>query len=45
MALNKKNLTNLFYIFAASHLIIWTLVPTLTNNNLAVVNGKLFHGR
>ena len=34
MALNKKNLTNLFYIFVATHLIIWTLVPTLTNNNL-----------
>ena len=34
MALNKKNLTYLLYIFAASHLIIWTLVPTLTNNNL-----------
>jgi len=34
MALNKKNLTNLLYIFATSHLIIWTLVPTLTNNNL-----------
>ncbi len=34
MALNKKNLTNLFYIFVTTHLIIWTLVPTLTNNNL-----------
>ena len=34
MALNKKNLTNLFYIFVTIHLIIWTLVPTLTNNNL-----------
>ena len=34
MALNKKNLTNLFYIFIIIHLIIWTLVPTLTNNNL-----------
>ena len=34
MALNKKNLTNIFYIFIASHLIIWTLVPALTNNNL-----------
>jgi len=34
MALNKKNLTNLFYIFVTSHLIIWTLIPTLTNNNL-----------
>ena len=34
MALNKKNLTNIFYIFIALHLIIWTLVPALTNNNL-----------
>ena len=31
---NKKNLNNLFYIFVTAHLIIWTLVPTLTNNNL-----------
>jgi len=30
MALNKKNLNNLFYIFVTAHLIIWTLVPTLT---------------
>ena len=34
MALNKKNLTNLFYIFISSHLIVWTLIPTFTNNNL-----------
>ena len=34
MALNKKSLTNLFYIFVTTHLILWTLVPTLTNNNL-----------
>ncbi len=36
MALNKKNLTNfnLLYIFLTTHLIIWILVPTLTNNNL-----------
>ena len=34
MALNKKNLNNLFYIFITSHLIIWTLVPSLTNKNL-----------
>ena len=30
----KRNITNLFFIFALSHLIIWTLVPTITNNNL-----------
>jgi len=34
MTLVKKNLNNLFYIFIIFHLIIWTLVPTLTNNNL-----------
>ena len=34
MALNKKNLRNLFYIFITIHLIIWTLTPILTNNNL-----------
>jgi len=34
MALNKKNSTNLFYIFLSIHLIIWTLIPTITNNNL-----------
>ena len=32
-ALNR-NIDNLFLIFALSHLIIWTFVPTLTNNNL-----------
>ena len=34
MAINKKNIINLFYIFLTIHLIIWTLIPTLTNNNL-----------
>ena len=34
MALKKKNLLNFFYLFAATHLIIWTLVPSITNNNL-----------
>ena len=34
MTLAKKNLNNLFYIFITFHLIIWTLAPTLTNNNL-----------
>ena len=31
---NKINIDNLFYIFITSHLIIWTLIPTLTNHNL-----------
>ncbi len=34
MTLNKKNLNNLFYIFVTLHLIIWTIVPSTTNNNL-----------
>ena len=34
MRLNKKNINNFFYIFITSHLIVWTLIPTLTNHNL-----------
>jgi len=34
MTPNKININNLFYIFIISHLIVWTLVPTLTNHNL-----------
>ena len=34
MQLKKNNISNLFYIFIISHLILWTLVPSLTNNNL-----------
>ncbi len=30
----KKNINNLFYFFVIVHLVIWTLVPTLTNKNL-----------
>ncbi len=30
----NRNINNVFLIFALSHLIIWTLVPSLTNNNL-----------
>ena len=30
----NRNITNLFFIFALSHLIIWTLIPSLTNKNL-----------
>ncbi len=30
----KRNINNIFFIFIFSHLIIWTLVPTLTNQNL-----------
>ncbi len=34
MNIYNKNINNIFYIFLTSHLIIWTIVPTLTNNNL-----------
>ncbi len=34
MAIYKKNINNTFYIFIASHLLIWTLIPTFTNHNL-----------
>jgi len=34
MAINKKNVINLFYIFITTHLIIWIAIPTLTNDNL-----------
>ena len=30
----KKNISNLFYLFLISHLFVWTLVPSITNNNL-----------
>ena len=30
----KRNINNIFLIFILSHLIIWTLIPTLTNYNL-----------
>ena len=29
-----KNINNIFYIFVTTHLIFWTLVPSLTNQNL-----------
>ena len=30
----KKNINKLYYLFLTSHLVIWFLVPTLTNVNL-----------
>ena len=30
----NRNINNIFFIFALSHLIIWTLTPSLTNKNL-----------
>ena len=34
MLLNKNNIQKSFYIFITTHLVLWTLVPSLTNNNL-----------
>ena len=34
MMLNKINIKNIFYIFTTMHLILWTLIPSITNNNL-----------
>ena len=34
MNVSMRNSNNIFLIFAASHLVIWTLVPSLTNYNL-----------
>ena len=30
----NRNINNIFFIFVITHLIIWTLVPSLTNKNL-----------
>ena len=34
MTLNNNTINKFFYFFITIHLVIWTLVPTLTNNNL-----------
>ena len=34
MSFNKTSINKLFYSFIATHLILWTFVPSLTNNNL-----------
>ena len=34
MLVIKKNTKNLFYIFITIHLVVWTLVPSITNQNL-----------
>ncbi len=30
----NRNINYIFFIFAVSHLLIWTVIPTITNNNL-----------
>ena len=34
MTKNTRNINNIFYIFVTVHLIFWTLIPSLTNQNL-----------
>ncbi|MDA9600069.1 glycosyltransferase family 39 protein [Candidatus Pelagibacter sp.] len=34
MSNNNRNINNIFYIFITAHLIFWTLVPSITNQNL-----------
>ena len=34
MTVNTRNINNIFYIFITAHLIVWSLVPSLTNHNL-----------
>jgi len=34
ISFNKININKIFHLFIIFHLIIWTLVPSLTNNNL-----------
>ena len=34
MSFNKLSINKLFYSFVVVHLILWTIVPSLTNNNL-----------
>ena len=34
MTNNAKNINNIYYIFIIAHLIFWTLIPSLTNQNL-----------
>ena len=34
MTVYNKNINNVFYIFVITHLIFWTLIPSITNYNL-----------
>ena len=34
MALNNINTKKIFYVFLLTHLFVWTLIPSITNNNL-----------
>ncbi len=32
--ITKKNITKVFYLFIFSHLVLWTLIPSISNTNL-----------
>ena len=34
MISSNRNINNIFFIFVLSHLLIWTVIPTITNKNL-----------
>ena len=34
MSNNTRNINNIYYIFITSHLIFWTFIPSITNQNL-----------
>ncbi len=34
MQVNKKKVNNFFYLFVVAHLVVWTLIPSFTNDNL-----------
>ena len=34
MLFYKKKILNIFYIFLTTHLVVWTIIPSLTNHNL-----------
>ena len=34
MSINNKNINNVFFIFIITHLIFWTVIPSITNHNL-----------
>ena len=41
MTFNKRNINSLFYTFIITHLIVWTLIPTITNNCTNYSNNNL----
>ena len=38
MSNNTRNINNIYYIFITAHLIFWTFIPSITNQNLPLDN-------